>query len=51
MKEIIWSGASPVLMPREDPGSKIVFFVLLFPLRVALSTSEARGGGSGDAES
>ena len=29
MKEIIWSGASPVLMPREDPGSKIEFFVLL----------------------
>ena len=30
MKEIIWSGASPVLMPREDPAGKIVFAIVLF---------------------
>ena len=36
MKEIIWSGASPVLMPREDPGSKIVFFVLLLIVMLIL---------------
>lgn len=29
MKDIIISGASPVLMPTEDPGGKIVFVVLL----------------------
>lgn len=29
MKEIIYSGASPVLMPREDPAGKIVFFIVL----------------------
>jgi len=28
MKEIIVSGASPVLMPREDPAGKIIFLVL-----------------------
>jgi hypothetical protein len=28
MKEIIVSGASPVLMPREDPAGKILFLVL-----------------------
>ena len=30
MKEIIWSGASPVLMPREDPAGKVVFAIVLF---------------------
>ncbi|MGI9236091.1 MAG: hypothetical protein ACR2QZ_01755 [Woeseiaceae bacterium] len=29
MKEIIYSGASPVLMPREDPAGTIVFFIVL----------------------
>jgi len=29
MKEIIWSGASPVLMPREDPAGKIVFLIVV----------------------
>ena len=29
MKELIYSGASPVLMPREDPAGKIVFFIVL----------------------
>ena len=29
MKEIIYSGASPVLMPREDPAGKIVFAIVL----------------------
>lgn len=29
MKEIIYSGASPVLMPREDPAGKIVFIIVL----------------------
>ncbi len=28
MKELIVSGASPVLMPREDPAGKIVFMLL-----------------------
>ncbi|MGI9234810.1 MAG: hypothetical protein ACR2RD_14345 [Woeseiaceae bacterium] len=32
MKEIIYSGASPVLMPREDPAGKIVFFIVLLVL-------------------
>ena len=29
MKEVMVSGASPVLMPREDPAGKIVFVVIL----------------------
>lgn len=29
MKELIWSGASTVLMPQEDPGGKIIFIVVL----------------------
>lgn len=29
MKEIMISGASPVLMPREDPAGKIVFAIVL----------------------
>ena len=29
MKEVLVSGASPVLMPREDPAGKIVFMVIL----------------------
>lgn len=29
MKDIIISGASPVLMPREDPAGKIVFAILV----------------------
>lgn len=29
MKEIIYSGASPVLMPREDPAGKIIFAIVL----------------------
>lgn len=30
MKDLVWSGASPVLMPREDPAGKIVFTIVLF---------------------
>ena len=45
MKEIIWSGASPVLMPREDPVGKIVFaiglFLILLVCFVALMVSLA----------
>lgn len=29
MNEIIYSGASPVLMPRDDPAGKIVFAIVL----------------------
>ncbi|MDJ0710203.1 MAG: hypothetical protein QNJ14_07440 [Woeseiaceae bacterium] len=29
MKDVLVSGASPVLMPREDPAGKIVFVVIL----------------------
>ena len=29
MKDIVISGASPVLMPREDPAGKIVFVIVL----------------------
>ena len=29
MKDIVWSGASPVLMPREDPAGKIIFMIVL----------------------
>ena len=30
MKDLVWSGASPVLMPREDPAGKIVFAIVMF---------------------
>ncbi len=29
MKEIVWSGASVVLMPREDPAGKVIFVIVL----------------------
>ena len=39
MKEVIVSGASPVLMPREDPAGKIVFMLLLAALIVVSFTA------------
>jgi len=50
MKEVIVSGASPVLMPREDPAGKIIFvlllvavFVIAFAALVTLLAAVFRG--------
>ena len=39
MKEVMVSGASPVLMPREDPAGKIIFMLLLVLLIVVSFTA------------